>query len=91
MFGNGKKTSVITEPEVSFIGEDILHSDTIFYIWFDVRYMGVLEGTEGVLVVLDDPELPGRFMVFVDPRYDIKFIRTSIEHYIKVNEGEINN
>jgi len=75
---NGRKADVIIEDRVYFnqrtgLAERVSSVD----VWADSGMRCIIEAVEGVSSVFDDGA--PRHVVYVDPRYDLEFVKREIE------------
>ena len=59
-------------------------SERDFYVWADKDMKEIMESIQGVSNVFSDMETC-EYHVYIDPRYDIEWIKREVEAQIKIN------
>ena len=92
MFGNGKKQEVIIKVlprSNSSTGMMGTYETTLEYdrldVWAGAGHMDNLKKTPGVMNVLDGG-VPVHYFVFVDPRYDLKWVIEEITAMLQIRK-----
>ena len=81
---NGRLTDVIIEDEY-FTDErtGIRQIGRSMIVWADMEMKESLKMIEGISTVIVHLDIPTRYYVYIDPRYDREFLKAEIEAVCK--------
>lgn len=83
----GRKTDIIIKPLDRETEAGILDFDRII-AFADTGLTAAFRSTEGVMVCSNDPQVPNRYILLIDPRYDTKWVIEEVKATAMIAEPE---
>lgn len=87
---NGRMMDVLIEEELRANSDEL----NCLIVWADPEMKDIISSIEGISKVIVSSE-KCKYLVYLDPRYDVKWIKAEIEAQIKINmkipENECNS
>jgi hypothetical protein len=87
---NGRKHNYLIE-DVKYMDNTSgieLKSDRVLSVWADEGFNKSFEGIEGITSVYSGQPEKTHYNIYVDPRYEIEFIKSEIEAVIVCKQDE---